>query len=86
MSRRILLWSDEGRVKGPTHRRIELVVGTDGKPAGYEIVVCWDGVPIRRIPSKKRPSAPNRWGKFILDRHPTAEAYRQFDDETPLPF
>jgi hypothetical protein len=59
------IWSDEGRVKGPESRRIELVLAPDGRPLCFELVTLWDGVPIRRRESRRQPVAPNRHGVFV---------------------
>ena len=61
---RKVIWTDEGRVRGCANRRIERV--TD--PAGnveFDLVLLWDGVPVKRTTTRKQPTAPNRWGKFI---------------------
>ena len=65
MWKRKILWTDEGRVKGPESRRIEELFSPDGVPVCFEIVVLWDGVPIHRVESKRKPNAPNRHGRFI---------------------
>ena len=65
MWKRTLIWTDAGSVRGSTTRRIELLIGPDGKPVGYEVVTLWNGVPTRRVPSKAKPAPPNRLGGFV---------------------